>query len=79
MPWHQVHPEKLRIRLQRQAHGPKILPFMYLFERFDVLFLVRNLKFADPTFPRMDYIQFASSSTRSSNSLKSVPVHSKSF
>ena len=56
----------------------KILPLMYLFELFDILFLVRNLKFADPSFPLMDYIRFASSSTRSSSSLKLVHVQSKS-
>ena len=36
------------------------------------------LKFADSSFPLMDYIQFASSSTRFSSSLKLVHVHSKS-
>ena len=38
---------------------------MYLFDLFDILLLVRNIKFADPSFPFTDYIQFASSSTRS--------------
>ena len=56
----------------------KISPLMYLVELFDILFLVRNLKFADPSFPLMDYIRFASSSTRSSSSLKLVHVHFKS-
>ena len=56
----------------------KILPLMYLFELFDILFLVRNLKFSDPSFPLMDYIRSASTSTRSSSSLKLVHVHSKS-
>ena len=56
----------------------RLLPLMYLFELFDILFLVRNLQFPDPSFPLMDYIQFTTSSTRSSSALKLAHVHSKS-
>ena len=45
---------------------------MYTFELADILFLIRCLQHLDPSFPVTNYIQFASSSTRSSSSCKLV-------
>ena len=49
-----------------------ILPLMYSFELADILFLIRCLQHPDPSFPVTNYIQFVSSSTRSSSSCKLV-------
>ena len=49
-----------------------ILPLMYTFELADILFLIHCLQHLDPSFPVTNYIQFGSSSTRSSNSCKLV-------
>ena len=56
-----------------------ILPLMYLFELYDILFLVRCFKFPDPSFPLMDHIHFIDSSTRCSSFFKLAHKRSKSF
>ena len=54
-----------------------ILPLMYRFELHDILFLVKALKSPDKSFPLMDHIKFATSTTRSASSSKLVHVCSK--
>ena len=49
-----------------------LLPLMYTYELLDILFLVRNLQFPDPSFPISEFVSFSSSSTRAGHSLKLV-------
>ena len=54
-----------------------LLSLMYTYELIDIIFLVRNLKFPDPSFPVKDYIQFSSSSTRVSSCSKLIHLSSR--
>ena len=54
-----------------------LLSLMYTYELLDIIFLVRNLKFPDPSFPVKDYIQFSSSSTRVSSYSKLIHLSSR--
>ena len=47
-----------------------LLPLMYTYELFDILFLIRSLQNPDPSFPVMDYVSFSTTSTRSGHHLK---------
>ena len=47
-----------------------LLPLMFLYELFDVLFFVKCLKFPDPSFDVKDFISFSTSSTRSGSAAK---------
>ena len=49
-----------------------LLPLMYTYELWDILFLVRNLQHPDPSFPITRYVSFSSSSTRAGHSLKLI-------
>ena len=49
-----------------------ILPLMYTFELADIPFLIPCHQHTDPSFPVTDYIQFASSSTKSSSFCKLI-------
>ena len=42
-----------------------LLPLMYTYELYDILFLVQNLQNLDLSFPVMKYVSFSTSSTRS--------------
>ena len=44
-----------------------LLPLMYVFELFDILLLIKALKFPDPSFPVLEYVAFSHASTRSSS------------
>ena len=49
-----------------------LLPLMFLYELFDVLFFVKCLKFPDPSFVVKEFISFSTSSTRSGSAAKLV-------
>ena len=49
-----------------------LLPLMFLYELFDVLFFVKCLKFPDPSFVVKKFISFSTSSTRSGSAAKLV-------
>ena len=36
-----------------------LLPLMYIFELFDILLLIKALKFLDPSFPVLEYVAFS--------------------
>ena len=42
-----------------------LLPLMYTYELYDILFLIQSLKDPDPSFPIMKYISFSTTATRS--------------
>ena len=55
----------------------QFLPIMYMFELYDVMFLVKSLKNHSPCFRITDYISFSHSSTRSSSTNKLQHIHSR--
>ena len=42
-----------------------LLPLMYLYELFDILFFVKSFKYPDPSFQISNFVSFSSASTRS--------------
>ena len=54
----------------------QFLPIMYMFELYDMMFLVKSLKNPSPCFRITDYISFSHSSTRSSSTNKLQHIHS---
>ena len=55
----------------------QFLPIMYMFELYDVMFLVKSLKSPSPCFHITDYVSFSHSSTRSSSTNKLQHIHSR--
>ena len=55
----------------------QFLPIMYMFELYDVMFLVKSLKNPSPCFRITDYISFSHSSTRSSSTNKLQHIYSR--
>ena len=49
-----------------------LFPLMYTYELLDILFLVKNLQYPDPSFPISEFVSFSSSSTRAGHSLKLI-------
>ena len=47
-----------------------LLPLMYTYELFDILFLIQSLQNPDPSFLVTNYISFSTNSTRSGHHLK---------
>ena len=56
----------------RSNHPLNLLPLMYLYELFNVLFFVKCLKFPNPSFIVEKFITFSSSSTRPGSAAKLV-------
>jgi hypothetical protein len=48
----------------------QLLPLMYMYELFDILFMVNCLLKPDPSFPVTDFISFSTAHTRSGYSVK---------
>ena len=55
----------------------QFLPIMYMFELYDVMFLVKSLKNPSPCFHITDYISFSHFSTRSLSTNKLQHIHSR--
>ena len=54
-----------------------LLPLMYLYELFDILFFVKSFKYPEPSFQISNFVSFSSTSTRSGSAVKLIHKHSR--